>query len=158
MTLGAGRANWVSWEEMSLDWTTGEDPGVDVPHGETGLPTWMCASTRCSVCPRNAHSLVAISCCSGAAHLGPTPSQWYQTSSIPFTSQDGQVRTLATPGTAEERKDSVKSGISEADAGAKGHLVPNHSSEIIFMGYIPVAQTLLWHLPAFRLLKKDNSS
>lgn len=133
---------WVNREEMSLKRTMGEDPGVDAPHGGTGLPTWMCASTKCSVRPRNTHSLVAISRCSGTAHVGPTPSQWYQTSSIPFTSQDGQVRTLAKSGTAEDRKESVRSGTSRADTGAKAPLVPNHSSEIVFMGHAGAARTL----------------
>ena len=113
-----------------------------MPHGGTRLPTWMCASTKCSVCPRNTHSSVAISRCSGTAHVGPTPSQWYQTSSIPFTSQDDQVRTLAKSGTAEDRKESVKSRISKADTGATGHLILNDGSEIVFMGGIHVVQTL----------------
>lgn len=143
---------------MSLNWTTGEEPGVNVPHGGSGLPTWMCASTKCSVCPRNTHSLVVISRCSGTAHVGLIPSQWYQTSSIPFTSQDGQVRTLAKSGTVEDRKESVKSGILKADAGAKGHLILNYTAQRSSLWEI-----FMWHrlsgdtFPAFRLLKEDSS-
>lgn len=40
-----------------------------------------------------------------------------------------------------DKKESVKSGISKADAGPEGHIILNHGSEMVFMGDTHVAQT-----------------